>query len=67
MLPHGLRRRPEFADGTSDIGTLRIRFLGSSLWAPHALMVAVALPLTVGMEIGLYSGFPMVRSNFPCP
>ena len=27
----------------------------------------VALPLTVGMEIGLYSGFPMVRSNFPCP
>ena len=27
----------------------------------------VALPLTVGMETGLYSRFPMVRSNFPCP
>jgi hypothetical protein len=28
--------------------------------------VSVALPLTVGMDTGLYSGFPMVRSNFPC-
>lgn len=28
---------------------------------------SVALPLTVGMETGLYSGFPMIRSNFPCP
>jgi hypothetical protein len=27
----------------------------------------VALPLTAGMETGLYSGFPMVKSNLPCP
>jgi hypothetical protein len=26
----------------------------------------VALPLTAGMETGLYSGFPMVKSNLPC-
>ena len=28
---------------------------------------SVALPLTVGRETGLYSGFPMVKSNLPCP
>ena len=25
-----------------------------------------ALPLTVGIDMGLQSGFPMVKSNFPC-
>jgi len=39
------------------------RFLARLLLAK----AAVAMPLTVGMETGLYSGFPMVRSNFPCP
>ena len=31
------------------------------------LGATVALPLSVGMETGLYSGFPMVKSNLPCP
>jgi hypothetical protein len=26
----------------------------------------VALPLTVGIDMGLQSGVPMVKSNFPC-
>jgi WD40 repeat protein len=32
-----------------------------------AAAISVALPLTVGMDIGLYSSFPIVKSNLPCP
>jgi len=44
--------RPTIPAPTSDIAVLRC---------------TVAMPLTDGMETGLYSGFPMVRSNFSCP
>jgi DNA-binding transcriptional LysR family regulator len=50
--------------GSLDIGFLRLPIGGHS--ELEVVTVHRELPLTVGIEIGLQSGFPMVKSNFPC-
>jgi hypothetical protein len=44
----------------------QLRKLTEPTVLPSRAAKCVALPLTVGIEMGLYSGFPMVKNNSPC-